>query len=171
MSKFKINTAVIIITLSYSSLAFGWTGNYLSFGIASGNGQYAISNFNKAGAYCWSYTQGSTDKQLNPQGHIMCNVPYAALGAFTITVSNSQSNESCTISSTQNPSQLNSKKYSSPTSYKTSNQKSSKQKQMPEDRGLYIFTSGNCSLPGVVVALTSCSYAKFHYGDWQVNLQ
>lgn len=116
-----------------------------------------------AGAYCWSYTQGSTDKQLNPQGHIMCNVPYAALGAFTITVSNSQSNESCTISSTQNPSQLAAKK--------TYNQKSSKQKQMPEDSGPYIFTSGNCSLPGVVVALTPNSYAKFHYGDWQVNLQ
>lgn len=170
MFKLKANTAVIIIILCHNSLAFGWTDNYLSFGIASGGAQYTISNFNKGNAHCYSYTNGSNDKQLNAKGHIMCNVPYSALGTFTLTVADSNG-ESCTILSTQNPTQIAASKNASLTSHnKIRNKTASEKKEVPEDSGPYIFTS-NCTLPGVVVALTPHSYNQFHYGDWQVNLQ
>lgn len=100
MLKLMTTLSVIVLSVGYNSLAFGWTGDYLSFGIASGTKEYTISNFHNSGS-CWNYTNGSTDSQLTAGGHIMCNVHHSNLGKFTLTVTDPKTEKKCTILSRQ----------------------------------------------------------------------
>ena len=104
MIKFLITVSTVVLNMGYSSLAFA-IGDYLSFGIASGASQYTISSFSGYN-FCWNRTNGSNNTLLTPGGHIMCNVPFSSLGAFSLTLTNSQTGDNCTIISTQNPSQI-----------------------------------------------------------------